>query len=200
MSLIAQVVAATGATRADVIRVATRGGTTARDWDIAHAIEAITGRSAYELMLTAGRDQMIAEIWGDSGAPAQAPTQTNPRAEYDPTVKIYDEPTAPDAPNTVLPDHPNDHPNEVDDEPVDEIDDQDQDETDPGRAAWNTMLHTHIWADVAALTGGAPGEIARTVRPWATARDAIAGMTALIARRRAARTPRRHTIAAALAA
>ncbi|OLT26572.1 hypothetical protein BJF83_20630 [Nocardiopsis sp. CNR-923] len=194
MSVITEVMKRTGATRADIIRVATRGGDTRADWRIAHAIEAAGGKKAAELMLTAGRDQMIAQIWGDAGAPT--PTPTNPLAKHDPTVRIYDEPTAPDAPNTVLADHPH----EVDDEPVDEIDDQDQDETDPGRAAWNALLHTHVWADVAALTGGAPGEIARTVRPWATATDAIAGMTALIARRRAARTPGTNTIAAALAA
>ena len=185
MSVTTQVMRRTGASRADIVRVAAHGGITAADWGIAHAIEQITGRPAADIM------------WGHPGDfDAPAVESTNPHAVHDPQVRIYDEPTAPDAPQTALPDHPH----ETDDtpEPVDEIDDQD--ETDPGRAAWNAFLHTHVWADVAALTGGAPGEIARTVRPWATARDAMAGMTALIARRRAARTPRRNTIAAALAA
>ena len=69
MSLVSKVAAVTGASTADVLRVAREGGTTAEDWAIAHAIEAVGGRPAYELMLTAGRDQMIAEIWADSRDP-----------------------------------------------------------------------------------------------------------------------------------
>ena len=62
MSLVSQVAEVAGATTADVHRVLSHGGRTQDDWAIAHAIQTITGRSAYELMLTAGRDQMIAEI------------------------------------------------------------------------------------------------------------------------------------------
>ncbi|MGW8527015.1 hypothetical protein [Nocardiopsis sp. NPDC055824] len=50
MSLFAKVVAATGATTADVVRVATEGGTTSADWDIAVAIEKAGGRLASDLM------------------------------------------------------------------------------------------------------------------------------------------------------
>ncbi|MEU3020181.1 hypothetical protein ABZ635_22620 [Nocardiopsis sp. NPDC007018] len=50
MSLVWQVAATTGATRADVIRVATSGGSTQADWEIAVAIEAAGGRLASDLM------------------------------------------------------------------------------------------------------------------------------------------------------
>lgn len=190
MSLLLKVAEAVQVSTAEVLRVANGDGETDSDWVIAHAIEAAGGRSAYELMFTAGREQMIAEIWGDSGAPAEVPAPTNPRAVHDPEVVIYAENTSPDAAPTALPDHPN----ETDDEPVDEV------EIDPGRAAWNTLLHTHVWADVAALTDGAPDEIARTVRPWSTARDAITAMTMLVIRHRAAHTSSHSTIAAALTA
>ncbi|MGW5880256.1 hypothetical protein ACWFMI_27290 [Nocardiopsis terrae] len=50
MSVIAEVMETTGATHADVIRVATQGGATARDWEIASAIEAAGGRLAFDLM------------------------------------------------------------------------------------------------------------------------------------------------------
>ncbi|MFI6579356.1 hypothetical protein ACIBFB_26535 [Nocardiopsis sp. NPDC050513] len=109
MLLLDKVVAATGTTRADVLRVLNHGGTTRADWDIAHAIEDITGRSAYELMRTAGHDEFVAELWADARAETdQAPAPTNPHAEHDPQVVIYGENTAPDAPQTVLPDHPHD--------------------------------------------------------------------------------------------
>ena len=81
MSLIAEVAQVAQVTRADVRRVLSHGGTTRADWAIAHAIEQVTGRSAYELMLTAGRDQMIDEIWGDTGTPADAPAPTKPPAK-----------------------------------------------------------------------------------------------------------------------
>ncbi|CAL9622890.1 hypothetical protein SUDANB121_05889 (plasmid) [Nocardiopsis dassonvillei] len=108
MSIIAKVAEATGATHTEILRVATQGGTTAEDWRIAHAIEAAGGRSAYELMLTAGRDERIAEVWGDAGAPAETPTQINPNATYDPEITVYSEDTAPDSPNRISPHHPHD--------------------------------------------------------------------------------------------
>ncbi|MBB5495778.1 hypothetical protein [Nocardiopsis metallicus] len=48
--MLAEVIQATGATKADVLRVATQGGATARDWEIARAIEAAGGRLASDLM------------------------------------------------------------------------------------------------------------------------------------------------------
>lgn len=105
MPSITEVAQAAGVTRADVIRLLTQGGTTETDWRIAHAIEAAGGRSAYELMMLAGRDAEIARIWADSGTPAETPAPTNPHAVHDPQVHVYDEPTAPDAPQTALPDH-----------------------------------------------------------------------------------------------
>jgi hypothetical protein len=76
MSVITEVMKRTGATRADIVRVATHGGTTTADWDIATAIADITRRPADQIM------------WGHSGA-SLAPS--NPEAEYDPTVTIYTE-------------------------------------------------------------------------------------------------------------
>lgn len=110
MSLIAEVAQVAGTSTADVIRVATHGGTTADDWAIAHAVQAVTGRSAYDLMLTAGREAEVARIWADSGTPAEAPAPTNSEATHDPQVLIYDEDTSPDAAPTVLPDRPHAEP------------------------------------------------------------------------------------------
>lgn len=75
-SMLAQVMKITGATRVDVIRVATHGGTTASDWEIATAIAGITRRPVDQIM------------WGHSGG-SLAPA--NPEAEYDKTVTIYAE-------------------------------------------------------------------------------------------------------------
>lgn len=100
MSQLAQVAEIAGVSTADVVRVATRGGTTAADWDIAHAIEAAGGRPAADTM------------WGPTHVPGTdtAPAPANPKAKHDRTVRIYEEPTAPDAPQTVLPDHPHEDP------------------------------------------------------------------------------------------
>ncbi|WP_053619095.1 hypothetical protein [Nocardiopsis sp. NRRL B-16309] len=51
MSLVLQVVNATGATRAEVLRVAREGATTAADQKIAEAIEAAGGRKAADLVV-----------------------------------------------------------------------------------------------------------------------------------------------------
>ena len=192
--LIAQVAEIAGTTTADVHRVLSHGGTSQTDWAIAHAIEQVTGRDPYELMLTAGRQAEVARIWADTGTPAEAPASTNPNAVHDPTVTIYEEHTAPDAPQAALPDHPN-----TTDDQVDDLTDQSETDQSPERT-WEHFLHTHVWADVAALTGASPGEICCIIRPWTTARDAITGMTALLARRRADRTPNTSTITAVLAA
>lgn len=115
----------------------------------------------------------------------------NPHATYSQDVTVYAEDS-----NELVTDIPESR-GTAEEDPVAETDDQDE---DPDRAAWEHVLHTHVWADVAALTGASPGEIACIIRPWVTARAAMAGMTKLIARRRAARAPRRNTVAAALAA
>lgn len=174
---IAQVAAEAGATRADVVRVLTEGGTTDADWAIARTIERLGGRKASELVLLAGRDRMIAQVWGDSGEAPTPVAPTNPRAVHDPEVRIYPEATAPDAPNTVLPNHP--HTTDTDE---DEVDGQ-VEATDPGRAAWNHLLHTRVRSTVAALTGVTPARATPAVRPWATARAALAGVAVLHTRR-----------------
>lgn len=153
MLSIAEVVEATGATRAEILRVATRGGTTEADWRIAHAIEAAGGKRAAELMLTAGRDQMIAEIWGDSGAAPEPVAPTNPRADYDPETRVYSEPTAPDGPNRIAPHHPHD-----------------QGEDDPQAARADQAATVH--ADLAALTDD-PDTAERIYRRWASPIDAV---------------------------
>lgn len=75
-SMFAQVMEITGATRADIVRVATHGGTTQDDWEIATAIAEVTRRPADQIM------------WGHSGG-ALAPS--NPEAVYNPAVTIYAE-------------------------------------------------------------------------------------------------------------
>ena len=91
MPSITEVAQAAGVTRADVIRLLTQGGTTETDWRIAHAIEAAGGKKATELMLTAGRDQMIAKIWADSRDDTDPTAPTNPNAVHDPQVTVYAE-------------------------------------------------------------------------------------------------------------
>lgn len=155
MSLLSQVVAATGATRADVVRVATQGGHTQDDWAIAHAIQTITGRSAYELMFTAGRDADIAQIWADTSADAEPVAPTNPRAIHDPEVVIYGENTAPDETRQIAPHHPGDHDEEVEDTPEQTAD----------------QLADTLLADLAEVLDDAPAAI-RLTRAWSTPADA----------------------------
>ena len=138
MSLIAQVAEIAGTTTADVHRVLSHGGTTQADWAIAHAIHTVTGRSAYDFMLMAGRDVEIAAIWADTGTPAESPAPTNPHAVHDPTVRIYGENTSPEAAPTVLPDHPG----AVEDDTVEDVDEQDQ----------ATHLADTLFSDLAEVT------------------------------------------------
>lgn len=107
--MIAEVAEAAQVTRADVIRVIRGGGTTQADWRIARTIEQLGGRRAADLM------------WGPEHTPTETPTATNPLAVHDPEVRIYDEPTAPDAPNTVLPDHPRTEEPPTDQEAAEEL-------------------------------------------------------------------------------
>lgn len=166
MSVITEVMERTGATRADIVRVATYGGTTTADWAIAHAIQTITGRSAYELMLTAGRDQMIAEIWGDTGTPAEAPAPTNPKAEYDETVTVYSEDTSPESPNQVTPDRLSD---------TTEAPTEDE------------QLRTRAWAAVANITHATKDAIDRMVARWKTPTAIYTGIGNVV---RSSRHPR----------
>lgn len=166
MSVITEVMKRTGATRADIIRVATRGGDTRADWGIAHAIEAAGGRNAHDLMFTAGRDQMIAEIWGDTSAPVEAPAPTNPKAEYDETVTVYPEDTSPESPNQVTPDRLSDTtkaPSEDD------------------------QLRTRAWAAVANITHATKDAIDRMVARWTTTSAIYTGIGNVL---RSSRHPR----------
>lgn len=86
MSLLSKVAALAGAAAADVVRVATHGGTTAADWDIARAIEQVTGRSAAETMWAGSSREARQSPDPDTG-PA------NPHAVYDPQATVYAEDT-----------------------------------------------------------------------------------------------------------
>ena len=141
--LIAQVAEIAGTTTADVHRVLSHGGTTQTDWAIAHAIEQVTGRDPYELMLTAGREAEVARIWADTGEVAEAPAQTNPRAVHDPTVTIYPENTSPEDSNRIAPHHPSNH------EDVEDTEDVDDDQAE--RVAANHLADT-LFADLAEVT------------------------------------------------
>lgn len=175
---IADVMEAAGATRAAVVRVLTQGVTTETDWRIAHTIERLGGRRATELVLMAGRDREIAKLWGDCTT-AEAPVPTNPRAEYDETVRVYPEATAPDAPTTVAPHYPGD--------------DDDQGAQDP--QARREQEQVRVWAAVAGLIG-APRDKAKAtadrvdsiVAKWTTPDDVREGLTHLL-RRTAERAP-----------
>lgn len=76
MSLIAEVQEATGATRADIVRVASQGGTTVEDWAIAHAIQDVTGgrRLAADIMWAAHTR---------SGRQGENPTPTVPEPQHE---------------------------------------------------------------------------------------------------------------------
>lgn len=158
MSVITEVMKRTGATRADIIRVATWGGDTRADWGIAHAIEAAGGRNAHELMFTAGREAEIAEIWADSRTDIDPVAPTNPRAVHDPEVVIYPENTSPDETRQVVPHHPGDH----DDQTNDNEDHQEQDD----RAAAEQLANT-VLADLAEVLDDTPAAI-RLTRAWST--------------------------------
>ena len=167
---IADVMEAAGATRAAVVRVLTQGVTTEADWKIARTIESLGGRKASELVLMAGRDREIAKLWGDCTT-AEAPVPTNPRAEYDETVRVYPEATAPDAPTTVAPHYPGD--------------DDDQGAQDPQTRREQEQVR--VWAAVAGLIG-APRDKAKAtadrvdsiVAKWTTPDDVREGLIGLL--------------------
>lgn len=177
MSMIALVMSSINATRADVVRVLNHGGSTEADWAIAHAIEAVTGRSAYELMMLAGRDAEVAEIWADSRAEADPVAPTNPRAVYDPEITVYPEHTSPEEDREVIAHHP--HIDEADEVLVDAPD------VAPGTAAWEELKATVVWAEAARLTGQhCPGVVSRIISPWQSASQAIEGLSGLLKARR----------------
>ena len=149
MSLIAQVMQVAQATRADVIRVLSHGGTTAQDWAIAHAIQTVTGRSAPETMW-AGRARQA--------NPEQA-TQTNPNAVHDPTVTIYPENTSPEDSNRIAPHHPSNH------EDVEDTEDVEDDDQAERVAAQN--LADQVFSDLAEVLDN-PGAAHRLTRAWTT--------------------------------
>ncbi|WP_160050104.1 MULTISPECIES: hypothetical protein [unclassified Nocardiopsis] len=199
MSVITEVMKRTGATRADVIRVAREGGTTTADWDIAVAIEQAGGRKAADMMLQPERvwraehERLQHALWEETRpedvdflrekasaagitditpllpavtepANDEPSAPTNPHAVYDPEVRIYGEPTAPDAPQTVLPDHPSEEPE--DDTP----------------AARSDRHQVRVWAGIAGLTGATKDTVDRLVQRWATPHALRRGLTGLLRR------------------
>src|SRR5699024_3370653 len=145
-TIFADIQRATGANRADIFRVATRGGVTEADWAIAHAIEQVTGRSAAETMW-AGRARQA--------NPEQA-TQTNPNAVHDPTVTIYPENTSPEDSNRTAPHHPGD---------TDDTEDVEDDDQAERVAAQN--LACRVFSDRADVLDN-PGAAHRLSRAWTT--------------------------------
>ena len=166
MSLVSQVAEVAGVTTADVHRVLSHGGRTQDDWAIARAIQAVTGRDAYTLMYTAGRAADIAQIWGDTGAPVEAPAPANPHAEYDETVTVYAEDTSPESPNQVTPHHLGD---------TTEAPTEDE------------QLRTQAWAAIANITHATREVIDRMVARWDTPSAVYAGVANIV---RSSRHPR----------
>jgi hypothetical protein len=154
MSMLAEVAAAAGVTKADVARFLTHGGTTAQDWVIARAIEAAGGRQAQELILTAGRDRMIAETWDSSPGPARV-APTSPHATYDREVVIYAEDAA-----GLVTDRPEQAP-APDEDPVEE---------DGAEAAEELAVAVH--AEIAAYAGSA--DVAKRIVTVVAARPTLA--------------------------
>ena len=153
-TIFADIQRATGANRADIFRVATRGGVTEADWAIAHAIEQVTGRSAAETMW-AGRARQA-----DLGQVIP----TNPRAEYDETITVYPENTSPEATPTVLPDHPSTH----EDDTLEDVEDTDTEgaEEQAERVAANHLAN-QVFSDLAEVLDN-PGAAHRLTRAWTT--------------------------------
>ena len=166
MSLVSQVAEVAGATTADVHRVLSHGGRTQDDWAIAHAIQTITGRSAYNLMYTAGRAADIAQIWGDSGTPVGAPAPANPHATYVEDVTVYPEDTSPESPNRVSPHHLSD---------TTEAPTEDE------------QLRTQAWAAIANITHATREGIDRMVARWTTTSAIYTGIGNVL---RSSRHPR----------
>ena len=175
MSLVSQVAEVAGATTADVHRVLSHGGRTQDDWAIAHAIQTITGRSAYELMYTAGRAADIAQIWADTSAPVEAPAPTNPHATYVEDVTVYAEDTSPESPNRVTPDRLSDT-------------------TEAPTEA--EQLRTQAWAAIANITHAPREVIDRMVARWATPSTIYAGVANIV---RSSRHPRARRLYATYA-
>lgn len=168
---IAQIAEAAQATRADVIRVATHGGTTQQDWDIAYAIEAAGGRRATDLMFTAGREQEIAAIWADSRDDQTETAPANPHAVYDEVVTVYPENTSPDETREVIPHHPGD----TTEAPTEE-----------------ETLQIQVWAAVADITGGNCAEVDHIVAGWTSNEEIRIGITNLLAASHHPRARRLH--------
>jgi hypothetical protein len=89
---------------------------------------------------------------------------TNPRAVHDPEVTVYAEPTAPDAPPTVLPDHPSEEP---------------EDDTPAARRERHQVL---VWAGIAGLTGATKDTVDRLVQRWSAPHALRRGLAGLLRR------------------
>lgn len=151
MSQLTEIAEIAGATVADVVRVATHGGTTAADWDIAHAIQQVTGRPAAEVM------------WAEHSRRPEAPVPapTNPQAVYDPEVTVYGENTSPEDPNRIAPHHPGDE---------DPGTDQTEDEAD--EATQVEELAAKVYSDLDDLLRKTNRSTGRMVRSWTTTAQA----------------------------
>ena len=155
MSMIALVMRKANASRADVVRVATRGGSSRADWAIAHAIEQATGRPAADIMWA-----------GPSREARHTPhtTPTNPAAKHDRTVRIYPENTSPEDANRIAPHHPGD-------------DTPERDEADEDTQV--DELTAEVFSDLADLIGLVPA--LRVTTAWTNPRTARTELHRLLA-------------------
>ena len=155
MSQLAQVAEIAGVSTADVVRVASEGGSSRADWAIAHAIEQVTNRPAADIM------------WAGASRETRhtpATTPTNPAAKHDRTVRIYPENTSPEDANRIAPHHPGD-------------DTPERDEADEDTQV--DELTAEVFSDLADLIGLVPA--LRMTTAWTTPRTARTELHRLLA-------------------
>lgn len=178
MSMIALVMSSINATRTEVVRVLNHGVRSDADWAIAHAIEKVSGQSAYELMMLAGREAEVAEIWADSRPQDPEPVAVEPSLAPDVTVYAEDA-------NELVTDIPESRPRTPEDE--------DEPETVEGFAA-------RVYSDLDDLLRRTLRSTGRLVRSWGSLSQARRETAVLVnqarARRRAECRSRTLTLAA----
>ncbi|WP_017590827.1 hypothetical protein [Nocardiopsis ganjiahuensis] len=209
-SMLAQVIQITGATKTDILRVATQGGATARDWEIAEAIEAGGGRRADDMMCQpehlwqAEHERLQNALWHQTRDEdieflrhhaAQAGIK-DVELLLPAVIEETPEPTAPTNPAAVYdpevviyPEHtsPEESRELIEHHPhTDDTDELlvDGPDDEPGTAAWNELKHTAVWAEAARLTEQDPEMVTRTIARWKSAHQAIEGLSALLKARR----------------
>lgn len=208
--MLAQVIQTTGATKADVLRVATQGGTTASDWDIATAIETAGGRLASDLMCQpdhlwqAEHDRLYNALWHETAPKDVEFLRHHAQAagidDITPLLPAVAEETHEPAPaspalasdvtvytedaNTLVTDIPESHPRTPEDETVETVE----------------TFAARVYSDLDDLLRRTLRSTGRLVRSWTclsqARRDTAVLVTQARARRRAQRRSRTLTLAA----